>query len=510
MPKKPTRTMNVDRQTRGIKRTSSSRHTTTTNTNAMNKDLKVGRWQGLRWRYKIGIIIGLLFIVTCLAAYNFIIGTANSIINTDNPTPLIEQLGILFGNEKRPLKGESEDRINVLLLGIGGAGHDGSTLTDSIMVASITPSTHQVALLSLPRDLVVKIYDEAKPKYWEGRKINNAYELGGMDLVEEKVNEVTGLDLHYYVLIDFSAFKQIIDDVGGVDIDIERSFTGLYGANELSMPCPKAQLYRLDDGAYCAIEFTRGVEHMDGERALIFSRIRKLVPTSLNQEEGSDFARAQRQQKILEAFKETVLSSQTLLHPTRVQAMVDNVGNHLETNMELWEMAKFAQLAKDVNNDEIISKVVDDSPDGLVYSKIDQDTGAFVLIPTAGAYDYSEIHTFAKNMFKPETIPTLQETAELELLNGTSQAGLAGQIVEDLILDTIEIVNIDNAPFKVKATTIYDLTAGKKPSTLTNVQKIIGGNIATQTDTTTLLKQYPNDINSTVDFIIILGEDAIN
>ena len=76
---------------------------------------------------------------------------------------------------------------------------------------------------------------------------------------------------------------------------------------------------------------------MDGERALIFSRVRKLAPGSLNSEEGSDFARGQRQQKILEGFKEQVFSSSTLLNPKKISDLLGNAGDHLETNMEFWD-----------------------------------------------------------------------------------------------------------------------------------------------------------------------------
>ena len=318
-------------------------------------------------------------------------------------TTIIGQLSSLVTKRTTPLRGENKDRVNVLLLGIGGAGHDGGTLTDSIMVASLKPSTRQVALLSLPRDLVVKIYDEVDPTYWEGRKINYAYALGGMDLAMEKVSQVTGLTLHYYVLLDFSGFRQLVDDVNGIDVTVEKNFVGLYGAKELSTPCPKRNIYYLDDGPYCAVTFTEGNEHMAGERALIYARIRKLAPGSPNSDEGSDFARARRQQAVLQGFKDKLLSAGTVLNPAKISSLTADVEEHLITNIELWEASRMLQLVGLLPPDSIINQTVDDTVDGLVHTTISTETGASVVVPNAGDYNYSDIRKLARTIF---TLPS--------------------------------------------------------------------------------------------------------
>lgn len=467
------------------------------------------RFSWLNWKSGtlIAIVIALLAVAGGL--YYVFARTTHSIITSETNTPLVEQLGIILGNDDRPLAGEAEDRINILLLGIGGDGHDGGTLTDSIMVASVKPSTKEVALLSLPRDLVVKIYDDENPNYWEGRKINYAYSLGGMDLAEEKVGEVTGLTMHYSVLVDFSGFKQIIDDIDGVDIDVDQSFNGLYGAQELSIPCPTSQLYYLEDGAYCAVPFERGQQHMDGETALIYSRIRKLSPGSRGSDEGSDFARAQRQQKVLESFKEKLFSAGTLFNPARVNNVLTSVGDHLETNAELWEIYKLMQLAEGVNNESIISRVVDDSENGLVYSKIYEPTGAYVLVPQAGEYNFSEIHALAEHIF--ENVETVKEDATVQVLNGTSRNGLAAQTAEKLRTYDIDVINVGNAPDETYTkTVIYDLSYGTKSLSLELLQGIVPDNVGTQKDLESVLASDANHeyFDTSADFIIILGEDA--
>lgn len=479
--------------------------------------------------HRLWVIPVLLAITAALLGYNALpsFGLANHTI--------FNQLGSLVTERNTPVQGEAKDRINVLLLGIGGAGHDGGTLTDSIMVASIKPSTKQVALLSLPRDLVVKIYDETDLTYWEGRKINYAYVLGGMDLAVEKVSEVTGLTLHYYVLVDFSGFRSLIDDVGGITVTVPTSFTGLYGAQELSTPCPKRDLYYLDDGPYCAIQFDQGTEQMDGERALIYSRIRKLAPGSAHQDQGSDFARAQRQQQVLQGFKDKVLSAGTVLNPTKISSLTTDLDDHMITNVELWEMARMFQLIGIVDQDSIINQVVDNSTDGLVHTTIATETGAAVVVPNAGDYDYSEIKKLARTIFKMEptvsgSLKTLnddedpeknteedgeeaEETVSIQVLNGTNTVGLASSLAANLALQGYEISTVGNALTRdYSITTIYQITTELDPTMATALQTETAGALASSRQTETLLSldSEGSVLDSGADFIIIVGSDATN
>lgn len=434
---------------------------------------------------------------------------------------VLGQLGALVTKYDTPVRGEQKDRVNVLLLGIGGEGHDGGTLTDSMMIASIKPSTQQVALLSLPRDLVVKIEDDTNPGYWEGRKINYAYVLGGMELAMQKVEEVTGLTLQYYVLLDFSGFRQLIDDVNGVDVTVAQDFVGLYGAKELSTPCPKRNLYYLDDGPYCAIAFTQGVEHMDGERALIYARIRKLAPGSPNGDEGSDFARARRQQAVLQGFKDKVLSAGTILNPTKISNLTTDLEDHLLTNVELWEASRMLQLVGAVAPDDIINQTVDDSADGLVHSTISTETGASVVVPNAGDYDYSEIRKLARTIF---TLPTnvgttlelsLQSDGEdaitVQVLNGTYTVGLASTMAANVEAAGYTVSTVGNALTRdYSTTTLYQVTPDIDATQVTALQNQVGGALASSRQTETLLSldREGSVLDSGADFIIIVGNDA--
>ncbi len=121
------------------------------------------------------------------------------------------------------VKGEGDDRINILLMGIGGAGHSGGDLADTIIVVSIDPINHSVALLSVPRDLRVSIPGHG------AAKINAAQAYGDMDktdggpqLMKQVVSTVLDTPIHYYVRLDFQGFIQFINKIGGVSIDVQK------------------------------------------------------------------------------------------------------------------------------------------------------------------------------------------------------------------------------------------------------------------------------------------------
>ncbi len=491
------------------------------------------RWQRIvRWfTWKKTMLLSLTLVILGIAgtAYYLLAKTTQQVIHTTQPSSLFQQLQGLFG-EHNPLQGETDDRVNVVLLGIGGDGHDGGQLTDTIMVASIKPSTKQVALLSLPRDLIVKYYNDDNPKWYEYHKINNAYAWGGMDLVTEKVSDVTGLTLHYYILLDFSGFNQLIDDVGGLDVTVDRAFTGVYGTKDLSTPCPKAQLRQLSDGSYCAIQFDQGDQHMDGEHALMFARIRKSDPQANNNPlDEEDFGRSQRQQKILESFKAKVLSANTLLRPDRITTMLNDIGTHLQTNLQLSNMARVAELVLDIPRDQIISKVVDEKTTQLVESKYDTTYHSWNVVPRAGTTDYSEIQALAANIFvlpkttavadqiTNATTPTSTEPitpAKVQILNGTPKNGLASKTAETLKPLDITITGIGNAPGEktIETTLIYDFSDGQRPAALNTLTKATGLTVASATQLDALLGATDSEqvLDTSVHFVIILGTDTIS
>jgi polyisoprenyl-teichoic acid--peptidoglycan teichoic acid transferase len=461
-----------------------------------------------KWAFlgKFFVYLSVVLILVGLTFSYKVILSANSVIASSDIPSLLGQLKYFVVAPEDLIDGEKEDRVNVLLLGMGGAGHSGGYLADTIMIASVKPSTKEVAFISIPRDLFVPIPDHN----W--RKINNAYafgyvddpESGGEKLMTEVIENITGLTIHYYGRADFEGFKKVIDDLGGVDVDVDRTFYD--------------PLFPDDNYGYQPVSFQEGNNHFNGEKALQFARSRHG-----NNNEGSDFARSQRQQKILLALKDKLLSSSTLLNPSLILNVIGDLADHVRTNMEPWEMIKLYNTVKDVSVDQIIDEVIDNSPDGPLHSETTID-GAYILRPNAGPDDFSEIKDIAQNIFNTEETKTVKrENATIEIHNGTKISGLAAKTAETLRTAGYNVVAIGNATEQNnETTTIYDLTGGTKPQTLETLKLEIGSDVAstvpvylytpdknevTYQDLSAPLNSEIISQSGNVDFLILLGTD---
>jgi anionic cell wall polymer biosynthesis LytR-Cps2A-Psr (LCP) family protein len=466
------------------------------------------------------IILAIFFVILLgiSSCYQYLSSNLNQIINTNEDTSLYKQLQLLLSGHNEPLTGENEDRINILLLGIGGEGHDGGNLTDTIMVVSVKPSTKQIALLSLPRDLAVTV-PGTKTQFM---KINRAYADGGMDLINEKIKEVTDLTMHYYVVLDFEGFQKIIDDLGGIDVEVENNFDGYYHISDCGGTCAKADggpVYldkKKTEGPYCIFSFTKGAQKMDGETALMYARIRHAKVAKGDPAENSDFARARRQQKVLEGLQKKAFTTSTLLNPIKISNILGDLSENLKTNLELWQMGKLVMLTNNLQTSSMIHEVIDNGKNGLVKDDIDSISGAYFAVPKAGWGKYEEIQKVAKEIFKTPIIEETntntntntekaEENAKIIILNGTTITGLAKQTSDKLTALDLNVVSIGNNPQQnVLYTAIFDLTE-KNPETLATLKKELNADTASSD----FNKLYANNnINTNqADFIVVLGQD---
>ncbi|MFH0853016.1 MAG: LCP family protein [bacterium] len=389
--------------------------------------------------------------LTVLVGLSVSFATFSRVIDPNNNQPaigeeslsLFQHLSELVANRDQPLLGESSDRINILLLGIGGEGHDGAYLADTIILVSIKPSTGQLAMLSIPRDLYVPI-----PGY-NYRKINNAnafgliddYPGGGESLTAEVVSEILDMPISYYARIDFSGFEKTVDDLGGITIDVEKSFVD--------------SLYPTENYGYQTIGFQAGVQEMDGDQALKYVRSRKST---------SDFDRSKRQQQVLLGIREKAMSFGTLLNPVKISDVLDDLGAHTRTNLELWEILRLASLIEDFNTKTINNVVLDSGIESPFMADSTPD-GAYILRPKAGWDDWSEVQEIANNIFKVNQSKT--ETASIIVQNGTNRVGLASQTSQLLEHLGFEVIRYENASARDHQTTlIYDFTNGTRPEML--------------------------------------------
>lgn len=384
--------------------------------------------------------------------------------------------------------GSTDDRINVLLMGIGGGNHEGAELTDTIMLASIRPSTGTVALFSLPRDLLVNI------EGYGWRKINNANAFGemastggGPELARKTLSDTFDIPIQYYLRVDFKAFVDVVNILGGVTVTVDKSFTDY--------------TYPTLDKKVQTVSFQPGQQTMNGERALMYARSRH----SMNNNEGSDFARSHRQQKILLALKDKLFSSTLLFRPQKISEIISSLQENIATNLETWQLLTLGATLKKVDSQSIISTVFDDGEGGYLISATSPE-GAYVLQPRTGSFLIMQEKV--KNIFNEmpqETDHRIGDSAKVVIKNGTRIEGVAGRAASLIKNYAFVIDGIGNAHSRdYQKTVIYDLTGGKKNRPLEFLKKTFNAE-GIYDPYSTELSDLPRQDGSGPDFLVLLG-----
>jgi len=440
----------------------------------------IGRYVSVR--RVIAVLFLCLVVVGGFYAYKIYAASRRAISGTASQAPALGDL--------TKLKGEGDGRVNIALLGIGGGDHAGGNLSDTIMIASLDVKTKDVAIVSVPRDLYVKIpgygYDKINAAHAYGEKYN--YKGGGGALAKETFEQNLGVPIHYYARIDFDGFKKAIDVVGGIDITNK---TTLYDSE---YPCDNNQ-YKS-----CGYTLKPGQYHMNGLQALKYARCRKGTC-------GDDYGRAARQQEVLVALRKKALSLGTLSNPAKIASLIDVIGDNFKTDLSFNEIKKLVGLGKDIDPTKIISKVLTNNPNDGTTPLVQNGTigGASVVIPTAGVGNFTAIKAFMRSLFVDNYIKT--ENAKLEVLNGTSKAGLAATTATLLKGYAYNVVNVGSADATSYTTSvIYDYTNGKKPSTIKYLENRFG--VKAQKATAPAATTNADGTTSVVpDIRLIIGSD---
>jgi LCP family protein required for cell wall assembly len=297
-----------------------------------------------------------------------------------NPSDVISQ-------ELATLKKDSSGKYtNALVLGVDTRETNNLLNTDTIILVSYNHETHDVIMMSIPRDFHVQINPEV---YWFNR-INSVYptyeakgEGKGLPRLQEIVTEITGKEIQYYAMINFKGFVELIDSLGGINVNVENSFTD----------------YRFPtEPGYKTVSFEAGPQHMDGQTALEYARSRH----SLDNNEGSDFARAKRQQKVIEAVIDKIISN-SLLDPQSVM----NLFNVIQDNVKISEFtlkdieAGVKELKKFQEDGETYSFVLDPTAGAgkLVTSQNVVNTEAYAIGPVKGLGQYQDIQEYIRHVW---------------------------------------------------------------------------------------------------------------
>lgn len=376
------------------------------------------------------------------------------------------------------------ERITILLLGIDErAQENGPWRTDTLMLLTLDPTTKQAGVLSIPRDLWVPI-----PGYDDGR-INTAHFLGelygypdgGPGLAKETVEYNLGVQINYYVRVNFTAFVMLVDQIGGVDIYVEKT---------INDPLYPDYHYGFDP-----LYIEEGWHHFDGELTLKYARTRH---------SSNDFDRARRQQQVMSAILERIISLELLPDLARNASDIYRiVGTGVKTNMAPDQMLALANIASTIERSTIRFGVLDEhstqpwvTPDG-----------AQVLIPLRDEMRQVRDYIFlsespidgASGGSEVDLLPTpTREVATLAILNGTTRNGFANETAEFLKSQGFNVITIANADRQDYTSTLIVVTRDR-PATLSLLLK--------QMNLSSTAVIQGTDANTTQDITIVLGAD---
>lgn len=283
-------------------------------------------------------------------------------------------------------------KVNFLVLGKGGAGHEAPDLTDTMIFVSLKIKDKNrkpgVYLISLPRDIWIEpLRTKLNSVYYWGNKKEPG---GGLAFSKAVVEDVVGETIHYGLVVDFSLFKEVIDTLGGVDIYVEEPFVDEWYpiAGRENDSCNGDPLFKC---RYETVEFKEGWQKMDGGTALKFVRSRKSQG-----DEGNDLARAKRQQLVIKAIIGSLKKKDFWLSFNRVKSLLVLINKYVETDLDektMIALAKHFFKARSNIENEVLSQDL-----FIVPPRLPKYDNLYVFIPKSG--DFKEVHKWVDDFLK--------------------------------------------------------------------------------------------------------------
>jgi len=303
---------------------------------------------------------------TAYALYNKADAALASVTKTGTKATLADLL------QPEALNGESTGRVNILIAGNSAddPGHGGADLTDSIMVASIDLTTKKLTLISIPRDMWVE-YDGSY------MKINAVYPLGGIDALQQEVGTMLGITINQHVLINYAAFKDMVDAVGGIDVTIDSPDSrGIYDP-------------------MVGFEIGNGVQHLDGTQALLLARSRNDPTYDGRVAYGlpnGDFDREMYQREMIEALLKKLTTVTNLINPTTLPDVLNSFSGNVQSDFTAGQLRRLYDLSKEITSTDSVS--IRGTDDNLLITNYTSYNGQSALIPAVGIGDYTAIRQF--------------------------------------------------------------------------------------------------------------------
>lgn len=386
------------------------------------------------------------------------------------------------------LNGEAGGRVNILIAGNSAddAGHNGAQLTDSIMVLSINTRNHTAFMLSVPRDLWVYV-----PGFGSYQKINAAGEVS-MNQLQQVVQTDLGIPIDYNALVDYGAFRDAVNAVGGINIDIQS-------------PDPRG-LY----DSFTHLKLPNGEDTLNGQEALNLARARGdgTAGDISYGFPGTDFTRTMYQRKMAIAITKKALTAGVLTDPIKISDLVGAIGNNVKTNMNLQDVLRLAQIIKTINLNNIGSYTYPSTTTGtpkaqaLISGYVDPSSGQDALAPTAGVGEYGQLQNYYQQLVSNN--PVVKEDASVVILNATSTVGLAKKDETILQANKIDNITVGDAYNEYPGSMLVDLSGGQDPATKALLSRLFPGTVVTSASGSTEAKEASN---YTANFVVILGQN---
>ncbi len=406
----------------------------------------------------------------------------------------------LFSNTK--LKGEDQGRVNILLAGDSAddPNHGGAQLTDSIMVVSIDTKNHTGFMLSIPRDLWVTV-----PGLASHQKINAAndvtnfsqpgYPNGGMGQLEQIVQNDLGIPIDYYALINYTAFRDSVNAVGGITINIQSPDPrGLYDPN----------ISAADGGP---LKLPNGPVNLNGQTALNLARARGDPCYCGHVEYGfpqSDYNRTQHQRQMLTALAQKAQTIGVLANPIKVSQLFNSFGNNIATDLNLQDVLRFIQITKGMNVANLQPLALSDSGAHALLTGYLAPDGEEALIPTAGIDNFGQIQQYYQQLTSDN--PVVKEAPSVVVLNAGGVTGLAHKEAAILQSKGFDVLGAADANNQYADSLIVDVT-NTKPASKQLLQTIFARDTTTTTTSTSSIEASEAE-GYNADFVVVLGQNS--
>ena len=428
-----------------------------------------------------------LFLLLCGGTALYLYGDQLVAKVTGGKSNLVDLVKTVVTEKITPLKSNKQGRTNIAIFGTSGydmAGsegkyvHDGAQLTDSLMVMSIDQKAKNAVTMSLPRDLKV-----GREACYTG-KINEVYvcasnngknEEAGAQAVMKSLGEISGLEIHYYIHVNWGSLVQIVNALGGITVTVDEDINDYY---------------------YTKVVMKAGVPtHLDGEKALGLARAR-------HGSASGDFTRGENQQKVLVAIKNRI-AEKGMDIPAMIN-LVNVLGDNLKTNVNIDEIKTAAKVMSDFNPANIASVPLINTPEGNLVKNASFPVGGVdisFVIPSAGVQNYTKIQQFLES--KIADYSDSPATSRILALNGTDEGGIAANEKIELEKAGFRVTGTGNAPKGEYPDKVSLYMIGSKEETKKKLETYYGL-------TAKPASELPKGIDTkNYDFVVIIGKPEI-